>query len=307
MRKKTIFIAGHRGLVGRALVRSYTQRDDWQIITRNREEVNLRDERAVFEFFSQYKPEHVILSAAKVGGIKASYTHPVEFLLDNLRIQNNVIEAAWKHEVKKLLFLGSTCNYPKEVKSPIKERTLLTGKMESTNEAFSIAKIAGIRLCQAFNAEYDCNFITAIPANVYGPYDNFDPDHSHVLPALLRKFHYAVKNGNDAVTLWGTGKPKREFLYVDDLAGACEYLLDHYDENEIVNVGIGVEASIREVASIIADITGFAGKILWDTSQPDGNARRLLDVSKMKNMGWEAKTSLRQGLTDTYRWYLQTK
>lgn len=307
MRKKTIFIAGHRGLVGRALVRSYAQRDDWEIVTRNREEVNLRDERAVLGFFSQYKPEHVILSAAKVGGIKASYTHPVEFLLDNLRIQNNVIEAAWKYGVKKLLFLGSTCNYPKDVEIPIKEHTLLTGKMESTNEAFSIAKIAGIRLCQAFNAEYNCNFITAIPANVFGPYDNFDPDHSHVLPALLRKFHDAVENGNEAVTLWGTGTPKREFLYVDDLASACEYLLDHYDEKEIVNVGVGVEASIREVASIISDITGFAGKIAWDTSQPDGNARRLLDINKMKSFGWEAKTSLRQGLTDTYRWYLQNK
>jgi GDP-L-fucose synthase len=179
--------------------------------------------------------------------------------------------------------------------------------MESTNEAFSIAKIAGIRLCQAFNAEHNCNFITAIPANVFGPYDNFDPDYSHVLPALLRKFHDAVENDNDAVTLWGTGTPKREFLYVDDLASACEYLLDHYDEKEIVNVGVGVEASIREVASIIADITGFAGKIVWDTSKPDGNARRLLDINKMKNLGWEAKTSLRQGLTDTYRWYLQTK
>lgn len=304
MNRKRLFIAGHRGLVGSALMRLYAARPEWEIITRTRAEVDLADPHAVDSFFGAEKPDYVILAAARVGGIKDSYKHPVEFLLENLKIQNHVIEAAHRHAARKLLFLGSTCIYPKQVEIPIKESALLTGPMELTNEAYSVAKIAGIRLCQAYRRQYGRDFIVAMPANLYGPHDNFDPEHSHVLPALLRKFHEAKRCGSPFVTLWGTGRPCREFLYVDDLADACAFLLDHYSGDDFVNVGVGQDISIREVAELIGKVTGFSGELRWDISQPDGNPRRLLDVSKLAAMGWHARTPIEQGLATTYRWFL---
>ncbi|MEW6302317.1 MAG: GDP-L-fucose synthase [Verrucomicrobiota bacterium] len=305
MAKKTIFIAGHRGLVGSALMRLYARQPDWEIITRTRAEVDLEDARATREFFLSARPQYVILAAAKVGGIKASYTHPVEFLLNNLKIQNNIIEAAHLAETRKLLFLGSTCIYPKQAATPIREDSLLTGPMEQTNEAYSIAKIAGIKLCQGYRKEYGRDFVTAMPANLFGPHDDFDPEHSHVLPSLMRRFHEAKKRNTPSVTLWGSGKPRREFLYVDDLADACAFLLDHYSSDEIINVGVGEDHSIRDVAETLKEITGYRGELNWDTSQPDGNPQRLLDMSKMRALGWRAMTPFRQGLEMTYRWFLE--
>ncbi|MFO1481908.1 MAG: GDP-L-fucose synthase [Verrucomicrobiaceae bacterium] len=302
-----LFITGHNGLVGRALLRFYADKPQWQIITRSRAELDLRDQHATDAFFAAERPEYVILAAAKVGGIKASYTQPVDFLLDNLQIQNSVLSAAHRYDAKKVLFLGSTCIYPKVVEMPIREDSLLTGPMEETNAPYGVAKIAGIKLCQGYRHQHGRDFICGMPANLYGPFDNFDPEHSHVLPSLIRRFHEAKQSNAPFVTLWGSGTPKREFLFVDDLASACAFLLDNYSSPEIINIGCGWEISIREAAEIIRDIVGFQGEIRWDTSQPDGNPRRLLDISRMEKLGWKAKTDFREGVTQTYRWFLENR
>jgi GDP-L-fucose synthase len=305
MLRKRLYIAGHGGLVGRALMRYYAQHPEWELLTRTRKELDLTDSQRVQDFFAQEKPDAVILAAAKVGGIKAAYTQPVEFLLQNMKIQNAVLQAAHQQNTPKLLFLGSTCIYPKHAEIPIKESSLLSGVMEMTNESYSIGKIAGIRLCQAYRQQYGHDFIVAMPCNLFGPYDNFDPEHSHALPSMIRKFHEAQKNKQSAVTLWGTGNPRREFLYVDDLASACAFLLDRYSSAEMINVGVGQDISIREAAESIRKVTGYQGEVQWDTSQPDGNARRILDLSKLHSLGWKAKTSFSDGLTATYQWYLE--
>ncbi|MBE2286578.1 MAG: GDP-L-fucose synthase [Prosthecobacter sp.] len=302
-----LFITGHNGLVGRALLRHYAEKPEWQIITRTRAELDLRDPHATNAFFETERPDCVILAAAKVGGIKASYTQPVDFLLDNLQIQNAVLSAAHRYDAKKVLFLGSTCIYPKVVEMPIREDSLLTGPMEETNAPYGIAKIAGIKLCQGYRHQHGRDFICGMPANLYGPFDNFDPEHSHVLPSLIRRFHEAKRSNAPFVTLWGSGTPKREFLFVDDLASACAFLLDHYSSAEIINIGCGWEISIREAAEIIREIVGYQGEIKWDTSQPDGNPRRLLDISRMEKLGWKAKTDFREGVAHTYQWFLENR
>jgi len=302
-----LFITGHNGLVGRALLRFYADKPQWQIITRSRAELDLRDQQATNAFFEAERPEYVILAAAKVGGIKASYTQPVDFLLDNLQIQNSVLSAAHRYDAKKVLFLGSTCIYPKVVEMPIREDSLLTGPMEETNAPYGVAKIAGIKLCQGYRHQHGRDFICGMPANLYGPFDNFDPEHSHVLPSLVRRFHEAKRTNAPTVTLWGSGTPKREFLFVDDLASACAFLLENYSSSEIINIGCGWEISIREAAEIIREIVGYQGEIRWDTSQPDGNPRRLLDISRMEKLGWKAKTDFREGVAHTYRWFLENR
>jgi len=307
MSLKRLYIAGHRGLVGQALLRHYADLSGWQLITRTRQELDLTDVAAVQDFFAAEKPDYVIMAAAKVGGIKAAYSQAVEFLLENMKIQNSILQAAYEHQVTKLLFLGSTCVYPKNAEIPIKESSLLSGPMEVTNEAYSIGKIAGIRLCQAFRQQYGRDFIVAMPANLYGPYDNFDPEHSHALPSMMRKFHEAKVKNLPAVTLWGTGNPKREFLYVDDLARACAFLLDTYSSPEIVNVGVGNDISIREAAEKIRETIGYEGDIVWDSTQPDGNPRRILDLSKIHSLGWKAQMPFVEGLETTYRWFLKNR
>ncbi|MDZ4787497.1 MAG: GDP-L-fucose synthase [Blastochloris sp.] len=307
MSLKRLYIAGHRGLVGQALLRHYADLSGWQLITRTRQELDLTDAAAVQDFFAAEKPDYVIMAAAKVGGIKAAYSQAVEFLLENMKIQNSILQAAYEHQVTKLLFLGSTCVYPKNAEIPIKESSLLSGPMEVTNEAYSIGKIAGIRLCQAFRQQYGRDFIVAMPANLYGPYDNFDPEHSHALPSMMRKFHEAKVKNLPAVTLWGTGNPKREFLYVDDLARACAFLLDTYSSPEIVNVGVGNDISIREAAEKIRETIGYEGDIVWDSTQPDGNPRRILDLSKIHSLGWKAQMPFVEGLETTYRWFLKNR
>jgi len=302
-----LFITGHQGLVGRALMRHYANKPEWQIITRSRAELDLRDQQATNTFFAEEKPDQVILAAATVGGIKASYTQPVDFLLNNLQIQNSVLSASHRYDTKKVLFLGSTCIYPKAAEIPIREDSLLTGPMEETNAPYGVAKIAGIKLCQGYRQQYARNFICGMPANLYGPFDNFDPEHSHVLPSLIRRFHEAKLHHKPTVTLWGSGSPTREFLFVDDLASACAFLLDNYSSGDIINIGTGVEISIRDAANAIREIVGYQGEILWDTTQPDGNPRRLLDVSHMNQLGWTAKTDFRQGVAATYQWFLDNR
>lgn len=304
---KKIFISGHKGLVGRALMKLYSGKSEWQIVTRTKTELDLRDPQATDAFFAAERPDHVILAAATVGGIKASYTHPVDFLLNNLQIQNSVLSAAHRFDVKKLLFLGSTCIYPKVVEMPIRENSLMTGPMEETNAPYGVAKIAGIKLCQGYRHQYGRDFICGMPANLYGPYDNFDPEHSHVLPSLLRRFHEAKLANASHVTLWGSGTPRREFLFVEDLADACHFLLQNYSSSEIINIGNGWEISIKEAAEVIREIVGYKGEIRWDTNQPDGNPRRLLDVSRLTNLGWKAKTNFREGVERTYRWFLENR
>lgn len=307
MQTKRLYIAGHRGLVGQALLRHYSKFAEWEIITRTKQELDLQNEKETLAFFQQEKPDYVILAAAKVGGIKAAYSQAVEFLLQNMNIQNSVLQAAHAVSIKKLLFLGSTCVYPKNAEIPIKETSLLSGPMELTNEAYSIGKIAGIRLCQAYRQQYGHDFIVAMPANLFGPYDNFDPEHSHALPSMMRKFHEAKKNQLPAVTLWGTGKPKREFLYVDDLASACAFLMDHYSSEEIINVGVGSDISIQEAAESIREVTQYKGEIIWDITQPDGNPRRMLDLSKIHDLGWKSQIPFDQGLKQTYQWFLENR
>jgi len=300
-----IFIAGHRGLVGSSLVRKLRADGFANLLTRDRAQLDLRDETAVRQFFSEEKPAVVVMAAAKVGGIKANNDLPVEFLVENLQMQNNVIRAAYDHGVRKLLFLGSSCIYPRDAPQPIPESALLTGPLEATNEAYAIAKIAGIKLCQAYAREYGANFISAMPTNLYGPNDNFDLVSSHVLPALLHKAHTAKQEGRSELVVWGSGKPRREFLHVDDLAEACVFLLGNYDSPEIVNVGCGQDISIRELAELICDVVGFKGELAWDTTKPDGTPRKLLDVSKIHALGWQHRIGFRDGIRRTYEWFLE--
>jgi GDP-L-fucose synthase len=302
-----IYIAGHRGMVGSAIKRNLESRDHTNLICRTHSELDLTDQQAVNEFFESEKPEYVFLAAAKVGGIMANSTYPAEFIYDNLMIEANIIHAARTHGVKKLLFLGSSCIYPKFAPQPMKEEYLLTGELEVTNEAYAVAKIAGIRLCKHYNQQYGTNFISVMPTNLYGPNDNFDLETSHVMPALIRKFHEAKINKNPEVTIWGSGSPKREFLHVDDMADACVYLMENYDYQDIgefVNIGTGKDLSIKELAELIRDVVGYEGDIIYDSSKPDGTPRKLLDVSKLNGLGWTSNIGLKEGIKATYSWYV---
>jgi GDP-L-fucose synthase len=301
-----VFVAGHRGLVGSALVRKLNEQGFSNLVTRTRSELDLRESAEVDAFMAKERPQIVIMAAATVGGIKANNDFPVEFLLENLQIQNNVIRASHELGVSKLLFLGSSCIYPKFAPQPIPESALLTGALEVTNEAYAIAKIAGIKLCQAYARQHGANFISAMPTNLYGPNDNFDLASSHVLPALLRKIHEAKCSGAKKITAWGSGLVRREFLHVDDLAEACLFLVHNYDSPEIVNVGYGEDISIRELAELICRVVDYHGEIEWDATQPDGTPRKLLDVSKLKQLGWSPRISLPQGIALTYEWFLKT-
>ncbi|WP_353482891.1 GDP-L-fucose synthase [Haliscomenobacter sp.] len=295
-----IYVAGHRGMVGSAILRCLIKEGFQNLVTRTSSELDLRNQAAVHAFFEQERPEYLFLAAAKVGGIVANNTYRGEFLYENLMIQNNVIHAAKTSGVKKLLFLGSSCIYPKLAPQPLKEDHLLTGLLEPTNEPYAIAKIAGIKLCEAYRSQYGCNFISAMPTNLYGPNDNYDLHTSHVLPALIRKFHEAKVNGDDFVEMWGTGKPLREFLHVDDLAEASLFMMLHYDDASHVNIGTGEDLSILELAQLISDIVGFTGEIRLNTSKPDGTPRKLMDVSKIHHLGWKHRIGLREGIERTY-------
>lgn len=302
-KNSNIYIAGHNGLVGSAIYRNLQKKGYKNIITRTRQELDLLDASAVNAFFSKEKPEYVFLAAARVGGILDNSLHPADFIRENLVLQTNVISAAHTHGVKKLLFLGSSCIYPKLSPQPIKESYLLTGPLEPTNDAYAIAKIAGILTCQAYNKQYNTDFISVMPTNLYGPHDNFDLTSSHVLPALLRKFYDAVQSKAETVTLWGSGKPKREFMHVDDMADACTYLMKHYSGSEIVNIGTGKDVSIKQLGQLIKKITGFSGKIIWDTSKPDGTMRKRLNVSRLHKLGWRHSINLEEGVKKTYAWF----
>ena len=307
MPDKTIFIAGHRGLAGSALLRHYSRLSDWRVVTRTHAELELRDTSAVRAFFEQERPTHVILAAARVGGIKANATFQVEFLIDNLRIQNNVIEAAADFGVTKLLFLGSSCVYPKHAPQPLHEDALLTSALEPSNEGYALAKIAGLKLCAYYRRQYGRNFISAMPTNLYGPNDNFDLEKSHVLPALLRRFHEAKAAQAPAVQLWGTGSPRREFLHADDFAEACAKLMDAYESDQLINVGVGQDITIRELAELIRGIVGYTGQVAWDPSMPDGTPQKLLDVSRINALGWKARIALADGIRSTYEWFLANR
>lgn len=298
-----IYVAGHRGLVGSAIVRNLEANGYTNILTRTREELDLLDQKAVAEFFATEKPEYVFLAAAKVGGIVANRDFSAEFIYQNLVIQNNIIHSAYESGVKKLVFLGSSCIYPKLAPQPIKEEYLLTGPLEESNDAYAISKIAGIKMCQSYNKQYGTNYISLMPTNLYGPNDNFDLESSHVLPALIRRFHEAKQNNSPSVTLWGTGSPMREFLHVDDLAEATVFLMNNYDGSEIVNVGTGEDVTIKELAELIRDTVGYKGELEWDTTKPDGTPRKLLDVSKIHNLGWKHSIELKDGIQNTYEWY----
>jgi GDP-L-fucose synthase len=300
-----IYVAGHRGLVGSAIVRNLKSKGYHNIITRTHEELDLTNQKKVQDFFSKEKPEYVVLAAAKVGGIHANNTMPAEFIYQNLMIQNNVIHCAHENKVKKLLFLGSTCIYPKIAEQPIKEEALLTGPLEITNEAYAIAKIAGLEMCKFYKRQYGDCFISCMPTNLYGPNDNFDLNSSHVIPALIRKFHEAKIHKADTVEIWGTGTPLREFLYVDDMADACVFLLENYDGEQHVNIGTGEEVSIKELAHIIKKIVDFSGEIVFNTAMPDGTPRKLTDVSKLHSLGWAHKINLYEGLEMAYKWFCE--
>src|SRR6266567_3218472 len=304
-RSEKIFVAGHRGMVGSAFIRRLESEGFSNLLVRDRSKLDLRDESAVAKFFAEEKPAVVILAAAKVGGIKPNNDFPVEFLLENLRIQNNVIQSAYQTGVRKLLFLGSSCIYPKFAPQPIPETALLSGPLEPTNEAYAIAKIAGIKLCQAYAREYGATFISVMPTNLYGPNDNFDLETSHVLAALLRKAHDAKSRNARELVVWGSGTPRREFLHVDDLASACLFLLEKYDSPEIINVGCGEDISVRELAELICDVVGFDGELAWDATKPDGTPRKLLDITKLRALGWQATIPLRDGIAKTYNWFLK--
>jgi GDP-L-fucose synthase len=303
-RHSRIFVGGHNGLVGSAIARRLTLEGYGGLILRSRQELDLTDQAAVAEFFGLTKPEYVFLAAAKVGGIHANDVYPAQFLHENVAIQSNVIHAAWRHGVKKLLFLGSSCVYPKHAPQPMKEEHLLTGPLEPTNEWYAVAKITGMKMCQAYRRQYGFNAISLMPTNLYGPGDNFDLANSHVLPALIRKFHEAKMSGASQVTVWGTGSPRREFLHVDDLADACLFLMNHYDSEEIVNVGVGEDITIRDLAGLIKDVVGFSGDVVFDTTKPDGTPRKLLDVTRIRSLGWRPRIGLREGIVSTYNWYL---
>jgi GDP-L-fucose synthase len=295
-----IYIAGHRGMVGSAILRLLNNQGFKDIIVRNSSELDLRNQSAVDEFFRRERPEYVFLAAAKVGGIIANNTYRADFLYDNLMIQSNVLHAAWKNSVKKLLFLGSSCIYPKMAPQPLKEEYLLAGPLEPTNEPYAIAKIAGIKLCEAYRKQYGCNFISVMPTNLYGPNDNYDLQTSHVLPALIRKIHEACIHGEKLVTVWGTGKPLREFMHVDDLADACIFLMTSYNDEEIINIGVGEDISIKSLAYLIGDIVGYSGDFVFDDSKPDGTFKKLMDISKIKTLGWNAKIGLKEGIRQVY-------
>lgn len=306
-----IYVAGHRGLVGSALMRKLESDGYTNIITRTFEELDLTDQQAVIDFFASEKPDYVFLAAAKVGGIHANNEYPAQFIYENLQIQNNIIHNAYTSGVRKLLFLGSSCIYPKMCPQPMKEEHLLTGSLEPTNEPYAIAKIAGIKMCQSYNRQYGTNFIAVMPTNLYGPGDNFDLENSHVMPALIRKFHEAKMNGEKEVVAWGTGSPKREFLYVDDMADGCVYLMNNFDptleQNKagdiFVNLGIGEDVSIKELTEMVKDVVGFEGDIVWDTEKPDGTPRKLLDMTRMHDMGWRHTVELQDGIKNAYNWF----
>ena len=300
-----IYVAGHRGLVGSALVRRLAKEGFTNIVTRTHEELDLTCQADVEAFFEQEKPDYVILAAAKVGGIHANDTYPADFIMKNLQIECNVIDASYKHQVKKLLFLGSSCIYPRECPQPIKEEYLLSGYLEKTNEAYALAKIAGLKMCAFYNQQYGTDYISVMPCNLYGINDNFALENSHVLPALIRKFHEAKLAGAPSVTVWGSGRPLREFLNVDDLADACLYLMDHYKGNDFFNVGYGKEVTILELAELVKKVTGYEGKIVLDPAKPDGTPRKLTDISRIRAEGWEPKIDLETGLRDTYAWFCE--
>ena len=305
-----IYIPGHRGMAGSAILRNLKSRSYTNIITRTHSELDLTNQQAVNDFFETENPEYVFLAAAKVGGILANSTYPAEFIYDNIMIEANVIHAAYIYGVKKLLFLGSSCIYPRLAPQPLKEEHLLTGELEVTNEAYAVAKIAGIRMCKHYNQQYKTNFISVMPTNLYGSGDNYDPETSHVMAALIHKFHVAKVDNAPQVVVWGTGTPRREFLYVDDMADACVYLMENYDAaniGEFVNIGVGEDVMIKELAELIREIVGYNGEIVYDTSKPDGTPQKLLDVSRLRELGWEAKISLRNGIEQAYEWYVSKK
>ncbi len=295
-----IYVAGHRGMAGSAIMRKLNEEGFSDIVIKTSSELDLRNQQCVNIFFENEKPAYVFLAAAKVGGIMANNTYKAEFLYDNLMIETNIIQAAYKNDVKKLLFLGSSCIYPKLAPQPLKEEYLLSGFLETTNEPYAVAKIAGIKLCEYYREQYGCNYISIMPTNLYGPNDNYDLQNSHVLPALIRKFHTAKITGAPFVTLWGTGSPKREFLYVDDLANACLHLMQHYNEKQFLNIGTGEDMPIRELAELIKKIVGYDGEIVWDINKPDGTPRKLMDVSKAHSLGWKHEISLEEGIKKTY-------
>ena len=299
-----IYVAGHKGMVGSAIVRKLEAQGYENILTRSSKELDLRDQQAVADFFSAEKPDYVFLAAAKVGGIVANNIYRADFIYENLAIQNNIIHQSYLNKVKKLMFLGSSCIYPKMAPQPLKEEYLLTGLLEETNEPYAIAKIAGIKMCDAYRAQYGCNFISVMPTNLYGYNDNYHPQNSHVLPALIRRFHEAKVDGKDQVVIWGSGSPKREFLFADDLAEACFYLMEHYNEPAPINVGVGHDITIKELAYLIKDITGFEGEITFDTTKPDGTPRKLMDVTKLHSFGWKHKVELKDGIKLAYEDFL---
>ncbi|MDE0793973.1 MAG: GDP-L-fucose synthase [SAR324 cluster bacterium] len=298
-----IYVAGHRGLVGSAIIRALKQKGFENLITRTHSELELMDSAAVRKFFEETKPEYVFLAAAKVGGIHANSTYPAEFIRENLLVQTNVIHEAWSHKVEKLMFLGSSCIYPKLCPQPIKEEYLLTGELESTNDAYALAKIAGIKTCQSYNKQYGTRFFSVMPTNLYGINDNFHPENSHVLPALIRKFHEAKLSNAESVSIWGDGTARREFLHTDDLAEAVLFLMDNYDDSAIVNVGCGEDQTIRELAETIQKVVGYSGRLEFDTSYPNGTPQKILDISKINSLGWKPRIPLKEGLMQVYQWY----
>lgn len=299
-----IYVAGHRGLVGAALVRQLRAGGFDNLLLATSKEVDLREQAAVRDFIGRHKPDYVFVAAAKVGGILANDSYPADFIYENLMIEANLIHESYRNGVKKLLFLGSTCIYPKMAPQPIKEEHLLTGPLEPTNEWYAVAKIAGIKLCQAYRRQHGCSFICAMPTNLYGPGDNFDLQGSHVMPALIRKFHEAKNAGESQVVVWGTGTPRREFMHVDDCAAACLFLMDEYDDGAIVNIGVGDDIAIRDLAGLVKDVTGFTGDIVYDSGKPDGAPRKLVDTTKLRGLGWRPTISLEQGVRSTYEWFL---
>jgi GDP-L-fucose synthase len=308
MKKDTkIYVAGHRGLVGSAILRKLNSEGYTNLLYRTSKELDLRDKGQVDQFFQKEKPEYVFLAAAKVGGIVANNEFPADFIRDNLLIQTNIIDTSYRNNVEKLLFLGSTCIYPKMAPQPLKEEYLLTGELEPTNEPYAIAKIAGIKMCESYNRQYGTKYISAMPTNLYGENDNFDLQTSHVLPALLRKFHEAKETNAPFVEMWGTGTPKREFLYSDDLADACLFLMENYEGNQIVNIGVGEDIAIKELGEKIKAVVGYEGDIQFDTTKPDGTPRKLVDVTKINSLGWKASTSLEDGLQKAYQWFLENE
>lgn len=306
-----IFVAGHKGMVGSAIIRELKSQGYKNIITKTRQELDLLDQKQVADFFlsqkNNSKIDYVFIASAKVGGIEANRSKPAEFIYENLQIQNNLIHQSYLHKVKRLVFLGSSCIYPKLAKQPIKEEYLLSGELEETNYAYAIAKIAGLKMCEAYRKQYGCNFVALMPTNLYGINDNFDLNTSHVLPALIRKFHDAKINNFSEVEVWGTGKPRREFLFVDDLAKACIFVMNNQNINELVNIGTGADIEIAQLAELVKKIIGFNGKIIFNTQMPDGTPRKLLDVSKINNFGWKAETDLEQGIRRVYEWYIKEK